>query len=226
MKQNDILLSRARKSNPVHPEAFDGVGTSSAGRETVQAIIDSESVPGAVARRPRVRRMVLSVGALLIVTAAAAAATVFGEGTLDPSPISGDSWQLIVGEGENGATGTYKVCHGFAPAKGLEDGNGFGPSACVTWPPDAPSDAVILDAIPVETPGGMVLFVDLSDETFDTVSTTTNAGETIEVDPFRMPQSGKQFAVVELPSGTDSVKVELLRNGGDVVETRRVRISH
>lgn len=225
MKQNE-LLSRARRANPVHPDAFEGVATSPAGREMLQAIFDSESMPVRVTQRPRVRRIVVAVAALLVVTAVAAAATVFGEGTLDPSPISGDGWQLIAGEGENGATGTYKVCHTFAPAEGLEDANGFGPSGCVTWPPDVPPDAVILDAVPVETPGGMVLFVDLSDETFDTVSTTTNAGETIEVEPFRMPQSGKQFAVVELPRGTDSVKVELLRNGGDVVESRRARISH
>lgn len=225
MKQDDVLLSRARRSNPVRHDAFEGVGTSPAGTEILQAIIDSESVPGAAARRPRVRRMVLSVAGLLVVTAAAAAATVFGEGTLDPSPISGDSWQLILGEGENGTTGTYKVCHGFAPAEGPEDGNGFGPSGCVTWPPDAPPDGVILDAVPVETSDGMVLFLDLSDKSFDTVSTITDAGETIETEPFRMPQSGKQFAVVELPGGTDSVKVEILGNGV-VIETRKVRVSN
>lgn len=226
MKQNEILLSRARRANPVHPDAFGGVASSPAGREMLQAIVDSETMPAHAAQRPRVRRIVLTVAALLIVTAAAAAATVFGEGNLDPSPVSGDGWQLILGEGENGTTGTYKVCHTFAPAEGLEMANGFGPSGCVTWPPDVPPDAVILDAVPVETPGGMVLFVDLSDETFDTVSTTTDTGETVEVDPFRMPQSGKRFAVVELPGGTNSVEVELLGNGGDVIESRRVRVSH
>lgn len=225
MKQSE-LLARARRANPVHPDAFDGVATSTAGREMLQTIIHSETTPARVTQRLRVRRIALSVAALLVVTAAAAAATVFGEGNLDPSPISGDGWQLVLGEGENGKTGTYKVCHTFAPAEGLEMANGLGPSGCVTWPPDVPPDAVILDAVPVETPGGMVLFVDLSAETFDTVSTTTNAGETIEVEPFRMPQSGKQFAVVELPGGTDSVRVDLLGDGGRVLESRKVRISH
>lgn len=225
MKQSE-LLARARRANPVHPDAFNGLPTSTAGTEMLHVITHSETIPARVAHRPRVRRIALTVVALLVVTAAAAAATVFGEGSLDPAPVSGDGWQLILGEGENGTTGTYKVCHTFAPAEGLEMANGFGPSRCVTWPPDVPSDAVILDAVPVETPGGMVLFVDLSAETFDTVRTITSAGETIEVEPFRMPQSGKQFAVIELPGGTDSVKVEVLGDGGIVIESRRVHTSH
>jgi hypothetical protein len=53
---------------------------------------------------------------------------------------------------------------------------------------------------------------------------TTDARKTIEVAPFRMPQSRKQFAVVELPAATRSVTVDLLDDSGAVIEDRSVRI--
>jgi hypothetical protein len=176
-------------------------------------------------RRTR-KRMPLIAAALLVVTATAAGAAVFGDGLVDTPPFSGDHWQLIVGEDANGDTGTYKVCHRFAPAKAPDEGNGFGPSGCVTWPPNAPTERIIIDAVPVETPDGPLLFLDLSSTPFETVSTTTDGGHRADVQPFRMPQSGKQFAVVELPASTRSVTVRLLDRDGTLVEHRSVRIAN
>jgi hypothetical protein len=173
------------------------------------------------------RKIALIAAAMLVLGAGAAgAAALFRGGNLDPAPFSGDGWQLIVGEEANDEAGTsYKVCHTFAPAEGLDETTGFGPSGCVTWPEDAPTDSTFIDVVPVGTPEGTVLFVDLSTGGFDVISTTTDGGETIEVEPFTMQGSGKRFAVVELPAGTRSATVALLDGDGAVVESRTVVVS-
>lgn len=145
------------------------------------------------------------------------------EGNLDTPPFSGDGWQLIVGEGPNPPTDTYKVCHSFAPASGPNEANGFGPSGCVTWPDDA-TDTIIMDAIPFTTPDGQILlFVDLTADSFDTVSVVLDDGSTRDVAPFAMPQSGKQFAVVELPADTNTIEIQLL-DEDTMVESRTIDI--
>ena len=214
-------FERIRVANPVpDPDRMPDDPESPAAKALMEQIIAMNTTGSRTGRLAK--RIALIAAAILVLGAAAAAATVFRGGNVEPSPFSGDGWQLIVGEEANNESGTsYKVCHTFAPAEGLEASNGFGPSGCVTWPPEDPPNSIILDVVPVETAEGSVLFVDLSAEAFDTISTTTDGGETIDVEPFTMPQSGKQFAVVELPTGTRSATVQLLRRG-TVIESRKV----
>ena len=223
MSRNRDPFDAIRLANPV-PDP-DAVGANLGHPETILveeiiAMTDQRSTGG----RTR-KRITLIAAALLVVTATAAGAAAFRDGILDAPPFSGEHWQFIVGEDANGDTGTYKVCHRFAPAGEPTDGNGVGPSGCVTWPPTAPVDRIILDAVAVETADGTLLFLDLSSTPFDVVSTMAQGGERISVEPFRLPQSGKQFAVVELPTGTRSVTVRLLGRDGDVIEQRSMRIS-
>jgi hypothetical protein len=211
-----------RRANPVPDPERAGTDLGIPAATLMEEIITMGN-HGSVGRRTR-KRITLIAAALLVVTATAAGAAAFRDGLLDVPPFSGEHWQLIVGEEANGDTGTYKVCHRFAPAEEPDDGNGFGPSGCVTWPSDAAPGRIIIDAVPVETLDGTLLFLDLSATPVGSVSTVTDAGQRVEVEPFAMPQSRKQFAVVELPAGTRSVTVRLVGGDGAVLEHRSVRI--
>ena len=175
-------------------------------------------------RRParRLKRTMLAAGAILVLGASAAIAGAFRSGMLDAPPYAGDGWQLIVGEEANPDSGTWKVCHRWGPSdEPATDANGFGPAGCVNWPDDA-TDTIIMDAIAFTTPYGNetdLLFVDLTADAVDTVVVTLEDGSTIDTVPFVMPQSGKQFAVLELPAGVRAIEVRLLENG-EVVESR------
>jgi len=213
-----------RRANPIpnHDGMPDGP-ESPAARALLKEIIDMNVVRSQ--HRKASKRIVLLAATMLLLGAAGAVAGVFGEGNLDTPPFSGDSWQFIVGEGANDEAGTsYKVCHRFAPVQDPSDGNGFGPSGCINWPLESPSDSIVLSAAPVDTPDGRLLFLDLSAESFDTVSISIQGEDTIAVEPFRMPASGKQFAVAELPSGARSATVRLLSSDGKVIEQHTVNL--
>jgi hypothetical protein len=178
-----------------------------------------------VKRRGRtrwVRRTALAAGALVVLTASAAIAGAFRSGNLETPPYAGDGWQLIVGEEANGDSGSFKVCHKWAPTdEAPNEANGFGPSGCVTWPDDA-TETIIMDAISFNTPHGSesaLVFVDLTAEPVDTVVAILDDGSQVETAPFVMPQTSKQFAVLELPVGTSAAEIQLLKDG-DVVESR------
>ncbi|MEX1005439.1 MAG: hypothetical protein WD156_08725 [Acidimicrobiia bacterium] len=175
-------------------------------------------------RAKRLRRTLLAAATMVLLGATAAIGGVFESGNLDEPPFSGDGWQLIVGQEANNELATsWKVCHKFSPDEGPDEANGFGPSGCVTWPDDA-TDTIIMDAIAFTTPDGQhLLFVDLTGELFDTVSVVLDDSPTVEVAPFAIPGSGKQFAVIELPAGADTAEVQLL-NDGEVIERRGLNV--
>lgn len=82
-----------------------------------------------------------------------------------------------------------------------------------------------MDAIAFTTPDGHdLLFVDLTADTFDTVSVVLDDGSTVDVAPFAMPGSSKQFAVVEISASASAADIQLL-DGGTVVESRTITIA-
>lgn len=136
---------------------------------------------------------------------------------LNPPQLSGDTWQLIVGEGPNPPQDSYKVCHRFAPAERANEANGFGPTGCVTWPDDD-NGSIIRDVVEVETPTGeTVLFIDLS-EGVQSVSINVPGSEPIDVDPYTLSESDKQYAVVEMPDGATPTSVEAVGSTGSVID--------
>ncbi|MEN8238138.1 MAG: hypothetical protein ABFR53_02930, partial [Actinomycetota bacterium] len=61
--------------------------------------------------------------------------------------------------------------------------------------------------------------IDLTVNPVDSVRFVRDNGDTVDVTPFRMPGSGKQFAVAELPYLEGSVTVEILDESGTVLQT-------
>lgn len=138
-------------------------------------------------------------------------------GPFEAIPFTGDGWQLKVTEGANPSLGTYKVCYTFlGPGKETE-ASGIGPSGCSDWPADVDSHLIEVVAA-VETTSGVVLFIDLTDNPVHAVIVTTDSGESSKVEPFRMPDSGKQFAVIELPNRDGGAVVELVDESGAVLD--------
>lgn len=224
MRRTSDPFELIRLANPIpDPDRMPDEPDMASAEALVEEIIGMNNTGSRTRNRgTRLRRTLLAAATILLLGATAAIGGVFEGGNLDEPPFSGNGWQLIVGEEANGENATsWKVCHKFAPGEGPKEANGFGPSGCVTWPNDA-TDTIIMDAIPLTTPDGQdLLFVDLTGEQFDTVSVVLDDSSTIEVAPFAMPGSGKQFAVVELPAGANTANVQLLSDG-TVIEDRTV----
>lgn len=174
--------------------------------------------------RRRQRWTVPLVVVAALVTAAAGWAVASREGNLDTPPFSGKTWQLTVGEGSNG-DGSYKVCHSFQRTdQAPTDGNGLGTAGCETSRSDVGADSAITDVVPaVDTPTGLVIFVDLTTRPVATVRVVPDEGPVLEVASFRMPQSGEQFAAVEISGTPISVAVEAVDRHGTVIESRTIR---
>lgn len=140
-------------------------------------------------------------------------------GPFEAYPFTGEAWLLYVGEEANGTTGSFKVCHRFDPTGSASEDSSIGPTGCGDWP--GTSTGVF--ASPPSTfavPTGVVLFLDLTDVPVDRIVVTTTPGnDTIEVAPFVMPGSGKQFAALELPDDALGATVEALGSDGRVMES-------
>ena len=158
-----------------------------------------------------------------LATAAAGWAVASREGNLDTPPFSGETWKLIVGEGSNG-DGTYKVCHKFQPTnEAATDGNGIGTAGCETSSSDSLTGSVITDVVPaVNTPTGLVMFVDLTAQPVAAVRVVADGGTALEIVPFRMAESGEQFAAVEIPGAPTSVTIEAIDTDRAVIGSRTV----
>lgn len=168
-------------------------------------------------RRLLARAAVASVG--ILATAAAAWAVIPQGGNLATPPFSGATWALTVGEESNG-DGTFKVCRSFSPAgEKLQMGNSLGGSGCETSPVEVPTDGVITDVIRAfDTPTGVVVLVDLTKDTVSTVTVETDSGESHEVAPFAMPESGEKFVAVEVTNTATEISVSAYNRDGKRID--------
>ena len=118
----------------------------------------------------------------------------------------------------------FKVCHSFSPAEGPNDANGYGTSGCDVVSILEKADSVFIEVVPaIAAPSGTVLFVDMATKPVAIVSALLDDGSTINITPFRMPLSGKQYATIEIPNDTtESVTVQALDDFGNVIESRTV----
>ena len=220
MRRSSDPFELIRLANPVpNPDLMPDEPDAASVEALVEEIIGMTDTRSRT-RAKRLRRTLVAAATILLLGATAAIGGVFGGGNLPEPAFSGAGWQLIVGQEANGDDATsWKICHRFAPDDPTET-NGFGPSGCVTWPDDA-TDTIIMDAVTFTTPNGSdLLFVDLTAQPFDTVVVVLDDGSTVDVAPFAMPGTRKQFAVAELPAGTDPTEVHLLEDG-TVIEVRQ-----
>jgi hypothetical protein len=140
------------------------------------------------------------------------------DGQFEAVPFSGETWQLSVGEGANPPTTTFKVCYRFDEPGVSTEASGIGPSGCGNWPTKDTSHLISVTRA-LETETGVVLLIDLTHNPVDTVRIVRESEANIDVSPFRMPGSGKQFAVVEMPDRDGTVTVDLIDASGVLVES-------
>ena len=221
--QDPIDLIRDRNPVPDAHQLPDGPKSASAEAlfEEIIGMSNTRSRTGP----SRSKRIAVLAAAIFVLGATAAAAAIFREGNLPEPAFSGDTWALIVGEGANDEAGTvYKVCHKFAPPEGSNEANGLGTAGCEVVSLSDSADSVFVEIVAaVDTPEGVVLFVDLTIEPVAMVSVLLDDGSSIDVAPLRMPQSGKQFAAIEIAAdAAQSVTVRALDSDGRVMESRVV----
>jgi hypothetical protein len=224
MKHPRDPVELVRSANPV-PD-HDQLPDASSPEATFEEImIMKTQTPTTSVVRKRPRRVAMIAAALIALTTTAAAAVALSSGgNLDEPAFAGDNWELTVGEAANGDTNTFKVCHKFVPADEPEtEANGLGTAGCSDWPSATQPDAIIIDAVvAIHNDVSAVVFVDLGTVPVDVVAAVFEDGSRMEVDPFVMPQSGKQFAVVELPGGTAAVSLEAIGSDGAILDTDEV----
>ena len=222
MKHSQDPVELVRSANPVPNDQLPDASSPTATFEEI--MIMKTNTPATPVVRKRPRRVALVAAALIGLTATAAAAIALPGGDLDEPAFSGDNWELIVGEAANGDSGTFKVCHTFVPADDPEtEVNGLGTSGCSNWPSATQPDAVILDAVvAIRSADSVVVFVDLGSEPVEAVAVVLEDGSRFDVSPFVMPQSRKQFAVIDLPGGAAVATVEAIGAGGAVLDSNGV----
>ncbi|HZD24177.1 MAG TPA: hypothetical protein VE569_12375, partial [Acidimicrobiia bacterium] len=122
-----------------------------------------------------------------------------------------------VGEGPNGSTGTYKVCYRFDPPSIITEASAIGPSGCGDWPTEDDGYLRGVDRA-LWTDTGVVLLIDLTHNPVDRV---TISGQDLNqtITPYALPESGKQFVVVEVPQTAQSVTVEVVDDQGTVLDS-------
>ena len=227
MKHSHDPVELVRLANPVpdHDQLPDASSPTATFEEIMIMTTNPLSTP-AVRKRPR--RVALVAAALIGLMATAAAAVALTGGNLDEPAFSGDNWELTVGEEANGDSGAFKVCHKFVPADDPEtEVNGLGTSGCTDWPSATQPDAVIIDAVvAIRTIDSVVVFVDLGTVPVETVVAVLEDGSRVDVSPFRMPQSLKQFAVIELPGSAVTVTLEAIGADGTVLDTDRLSVEN
>ena len=140
------------------------------------------------------------------------------DGPFEAIPFSGETWQFSVSESANPSRATYKVCYSFFAPGEMTETSGLGRSGCGDWPGDTDQYFVSLGPA-IEIDGGVAFLVDLTSTPVAKVRIVGSGDRLIEVAPFRLPESGKQFAVVELPHQWAPVIVEVLDEAGTVLDT-------
>lgn len=208
-------------ANPVIVHRMSGSSSSAAAQALLEDILDMDQ-PQPVTRLPRRRTTTVLVAAMLVLAATAAWA-MNQDGEMPDPAFHGETWNLRVGESRNGAgSDTFKVCHAFERRAGATMGNGFGTAGCEILPSDKVSP-VIIDVFPAVHEGNVIaLFVNLTTVPVAKVSVTPDRGPTVEVRPYVLPQTRKQFAVAELPDDVRTAEVRLFGFDGTVIERRTV----
>ena len=227
MKRSPDPVQLIRSANPVpHGQLPDASSPEATFKEILMM---RTNTPAARRLRRRPGRVAVAAAVLIVLTATAAAAIAFRSGNLEEPAFSGDGWELIVGEDSNGESGTFKVCHQFVPADGLlaERETAFGPSGCSDWPSVLQPDVIIVDAVvAIDDADSVVIFVDLGTVPITSLVALLADGTQRDVTPFTMPQSRKQFAVVELPGGSTAVSLEAIGASGQILDTNEVLVSN
>lgn len=217
-----------RDRNPVPGAHQLPDGPESASTEALfEEIIGMDQTTTRTNRRPG-RRVLLIAAAIVALSAVAAGTIALGNGMLAEPTFTGettwdgDTWALNVGEAANDDLGTvFKVCHTFSPVEGATDGNGYGTSGCEVVSIHDEPDSVFVEIVPaIEAPDEVVVFVDMSTTPVATVSALLDDGSTVDVTPFRMPLSGKQFATIEIPDTARRVTVRAIDEAGNVIESQ------
>lgn len=223
MRSRRDPVTLVRLANPVPDSDVMPDPTASARAAALLEGIVAMDIPTA-RHRTRTKTALVLASAMLVLGATAAWAFTQTGVFSDPA-FSGDTWKLTVGEEANGDIGTYKVCHVFERREGANMGNGFGVSGCGDWGPKgtAARGSAFIDVVPaIDTGEEVVLFVDLTPKPVAKVVVVPDEGERVSVRPYRMPQTGKQYVVAELPKRATSAVVRLLDSDGRLIESREV----
>lgn len=134
-------------------------------------------------------------------------------------PFRGETWQFAVTEEVSPSDGTYEVCFALNPTGDTSDASWASTPWCDDWPKDDPR--IARDLLGVHhgpaTDTSYVMVVDMNVEPVDRVSIRGEGIDTT-VEPFALPGSGKQFAVVEVPQAEGTVTVSALNQAGAVLD--------
>ncbi len=198
----------------------------SAARRELARTMGSSVGPSVVVDAPWHRSRSLQATALLgcaFAIAAASWAVLSGGRNLDDPAFTGDTWQLIVGEGSNG-DGTFKVCRSFFPPDSREIGldSAMGDSGCEVSPIGTPNQAITAIIPALATRSEIVLFVDLTKLPVAEVVIETDTGEAQSITPFVMPQSREQVAAAEIPDTSRTVSVAAYDEQGNLLQTETI----
>lgn len=134
-------------------------------------------------------------------------------------PFRGETWQFAVTEEINPSDGTYEVCFVLTPIEGASGASWTSAPWCDNWPKSDPRLSSHLLGVHhgLATDTSYVMVVELNVEPVDRASIR---GEGIDetIEPFALPGSGKQFAVVEVPQTEGTVTVSALDQAGAVLD--------
>lgn len=225
MNRSRDAIELMKLANPVpDPERVPEGPASASAQALLEGILDMDQRRASIGSHRR-RTAVILAAAIIVAGAGAAWAYTAGGMFSDPA-FYGETWKLTVGQDRNGPEGdTYKVCHVFERREGATMGNGFGVAGCGDWPAagDTTRASAIIEVVPaLQTPEEIVLFIDLTPTPIGMVLVDADVGSPVEVQPYRMPITGKQYAVAELPRRARRATIRLLDHDGTTLQTQRV----
>lgn len=141
-----------------------------------------------------------------------------GDPQFEAVPFGGESWQFAVTEEIDPSDGTYEVCFALNPTGDTSE-SWVSTPWCDDWPKSDPrlSSYILGVHHGLATETSYVMVVELNVEPVDRVSISGEGFDTT-VEPFALPGSGKQFAVVEVQQAEGTVTVSALNQSGAVLD--------